>query len=96
MIYNFEWDPNKAATNLEKHTISFEEAATVFRDPKALTIFDPDHSETEERWLTIGISKNSKLLVVSHAFQKADQKTATIRIISSRKATKTESKQYGD
>ncbi len=55
MNYNFEWDPNKAKLNKEKHTVNFEEAATVFHDPMALTIYDPDHSETEDRWLTIGI-----------------------------------------
>jgi hypothetical protein len=96
MIYNFEWNPKKAASNQAKHNVSFEEAATVFRDPEAITIFDPDHSETEERWLTIGISKNRRLLVVSHTFQKLDQETTRIRIISSRKTTKIESKQYGD
>jgi len=96
MIYNFEWNPNKAASNQAKHKVGFEEAATVFRDPEAITIFDPDHSETEERWLTIGISKNRRLLVVSHTFQKLDQETTRIRIISSRKTTKIESKQYGD
>lgn len=96
MIYNFEWNPKKAASNQAKHNVNFEEAATVFRDPEAITIFDPDHSETEERWLTIGISKNRRLLVVSHTFQKLDQETTRIRIISSRKTTKIESKQYGD
>lgn len=96
MNYNFEWDPNKAAINTKKHKISFEEAATVFRDPEALTIFDPDHSGNEDRWLTIGISTNRKLLVVNHTFQEVGDRTVLIRIISSRKATKPESKQYGE
>ena len=53
MNYNFEWDPNKEILNKEKHGISFEEAATVFLDPQASTIFDPDHSESENRWITL-------------------------------------------
>ena len=55
MNYNFEWDPQKARLNHKKHGIRFEEAATIFRDPKALTIFDPDHSKIEDRWITMGI-----------------------------------------
>jgi uncharacterized DUF497 family protein len=96
MIYNFEWDPIKAEANIKKHKVSFEEATTVLRDPNALTIFDPDHGETEDRWLTIGISNNGKLLVVSHTYQQLDSNTIAIRIVSSRKATKSESQQYGE
>ena len=55
MNYNFEWDPHKAQHNYRKHKIRFEEAATVFTDPRALTIFDSDHSEYEDRWITMGI-----------------------------------------
>ena len=69
MNYNFEWDPQKAQLNHKNHGTRFEEAATVFRDPKALTIFDPDHSELEDRWITMGISKTEKLLIVCHTFQ---------------------------
>jgi hypothetical protein len=54
--YNFEWDPIKAHDNRDKHAVTFDEAATVFRDSKALSIFDPDHSEAEDRWITMGIS----------------------------------------
>lgn len=96
MIYNFEWDPVKANTNIEKHKINFEEAAAVFRDPNALTIFDPDHGQAEDRWLTIGISNNGRLLVVCHTYQRFDRSTAVIRIISARRATKTESQHYGE
>ena len=96
MIYNFEWNPNKAKINIQKHKVSFEEAATVFRDPAALTIFDPDHSEAEERWLTIGISRLGKLLLVCHTYQHIDRDTAMIRIFSSRKATASEKKEYGE
>ena len=96
MNYNFEWDPIKAETNIKKHKVSIEEAATVLRDPNALTIFDPDHGETEDRWLTIGISNNGKLLVVCHTYRQLDQNMVAIRIVSSRKATKSESQQYGE
>ena len=96
MIYNFEWDPNKAKTNIEKHGISFEEATTVFHDPRALTVYDPDHSNTEDRWITLGISQKGKLLVVCHTYQQTDHHTAAIRIFSSRKTTRTESRQYGE
>ncbi|RJX25217.1 MAG: BrnT family toxin [Desulfurivibrio sp.] len=95
MNYNFEWDPDKAKINKEKHGVSFEEAATVFLDPHARTIFDPDHSEIENRWITLGISQNGKLLVTCHTFNN-ENGTAIIRIISSRKAAKTEKKQYGE
>ena len=96
MIYNFEWNPNKAKTNIRKHKVSFEEAATVFRDPAALTIFDPDHSETGDRWLTIGISGAGKLLLVCHTYKEVDPETAIIRIFSGRKATESEKRQYGE
>ena len=96
MIYNFEWDPKKAEINTQKHGINFEEATTVFRDPLALTIFDPDHSESENRWLTNDISRNRKLLVVCHTFEEIDSNTVVVRMFSGRKATKSESKQYGE
>jgi len=96
MYYNFEWNPTKARSNYKKHGIRFEEAATVFRDPKALTIFDPDHSEREERWVTMGISKSGRLLIVCHTFQEVTKGLAVIRIFSSRKATKKESETYGE
>lgn len=95
MIYNFEWDPGKATSNKEKHGVSFEEAATVFRDPRALTIFDLDHSQAENRWVTLGISSTGKVLVICHTFQ-TESRAVSIRIFSCRKATKTEKKQYGE
>ncbi len=95
MYYNFEWDPNKAKINTEKHKVNFEEAATIFRDPRALTIFDPEYSGTEERWITTGISKNGNLLVTCHTYKQEDHNSVNVRIFSSRKATSTESKQYG-
>ncbi len=95
MNYNFEWDPQKARLNYKKHGIRFEEAATVFRDPRALTIFDLDHSEVEYRWTTMGISKTGKLLIVCHTFQQESNEAVAIRVFSSRKATTNESKLYG-
>jgi len=94
MNYNFEWDPQKAMVNYRKHGVRFEEAATVFRDPKALTIFDPDHSEFEDRWITMGISNKGRLLIVCHTFKEMDENAVQIRIFSSRKATKRERKLY--
>ena len=96
MDYNFEWDPHKAHYNHRKHGIRFEEAATIFRDPKALTIFDSDHSEHEDRWITMGISKTGRLLIVCHTFQEENKETVSIRIFSSRKPTIKESNLYGE
>jgi uncharacterized DUF497 family protein len=94
--YNFEWDPTKARDNLDKHGVAFEEAATVFKDSKAISIFDPDHSETEDRWVTMGISEKGRLLLVIHTFRKESEEAVTIRIISGRKATKHETVSYGE
>jgi len=94
--YNFEWDPRKALDNRDKHGVAFDEAATVFRDPRAISIFDPDHSEAEDRWITMGISEKERLLVVIHTFREESKAAVTIRIISSRKATKQETKTYGE
>ena len=75
----FEWDPQKAAKNLKKHGVAFQEAATVFGDPLAVTFADPDHSEDEERYLTFGLSLQRRLIVVSYT-QRGEQ----TRIISAR------------
>jgi uncharacterized DUF497 family protein len=76
--------------------VGFDEAATIFRDSKALSIFDPDHSETEDRWITMGISEKGKLLIVHHTFREESRGEVTIRIILTRTATKSETKNYGD
>lgn len=86
---DFEWDPKKAAVNEKKHHISFQEAATVFGDPFAITYLDPGHSKSEVRYLTFGLSIQQQLLVVSHA----DRGDRT-RIISARSATRHERKIY--
>lgn len=93
MQYNFEWDSNKARSNIQKHDVSFEQATEVFLDALQLTIHDSEHSEGEERWITLGKSKNGTLLVVIHTFIEY-QDNATIRIISARQATKQEQYQY--
>lgn len=87
----FEWDENKNRINKNKHKISFEEAKTVFYDEKALLIDDPDHSEDEERFIILGESYKANLLVVCHCYRVSE---TVIRIISARKATKTEANQY--
>ncbi len=96
MQYNIEWDPGKAKTNIKKHKISFEKAATIFRDPRAISIYDNEHSDREDRWITLGLSSNGILLVVHHTFEQLDNSNANVRIISSRKATKIEMKQYNE
>ena len=87
----FEWDENKNRINLAKHKISFEEAKTVFYDGEALVIDDPEHSQEEERFIILGFSKKANLLVVCHCYRESE---SVIRIISARKATKTEERQY--
>ena len=85
----FEWDSNKAEANLPKHGVSFEEAQTVFTDPLSITLADPDHSEDEERFIDIGMSDNRRVLVVVYT-----ERVQRIRLISARKATPAERKQY--
>ena len=85
----FEWDADKAASNVAKHGVSFHEAATVFDDPLAMTYFDPDHSDEVDRFITFGLSRSGNVLVVSHTDR--DDRT---RIISARKATRKEKKSY--
>ena len=92
--YNFEWDINKARINKEKHKVSFENGATVFKDSNAISIFDDEHSENEDRWITIGLLDKGLLLVVNHTFRQLSKDNVNIRIISCRKATKNETKQY--
>ncbi len=94
MDYNFEWDPAKARSNRDKHAVAFDEAATVFQDSRAATMYDPDHSQAEDRWITLGISSSGRLLVVCHTFHDESGVAAAIRIYSARKATRSEAKSY--
>lgn len=92
--FHFEWDATKAATNRRKHGVSFDLAATVFRDPLMISIPDEEHSETQERWITMGQAENSKLLLVVHTYLEISANAANVRIISARPATKHEQRQY--
>ena len=85
----FEWDDDKAKSNLKKHGVSFEEAATIFNDPRIATISDPDHSEQEERFVSLGMSFIQRLLSVIHT-----ERAERSRLISARKTTKSERKTY--
>lgn len=87
----FEWDAVKARSNKKKHGINFDEAKAAFFDENALVIHDPEHSDDEERFILLGLSKATNLLVVCHCYRERDR---IIRIISARKATKKESAQY--
>lgn len=91
-MIEFDWDSTKAATNLKKHGVSFEEAQSVFYDEFAVQFFDEDHSSDEERFLLLGMSTGARLLLVCHCERDAGH---VIRIISARKATKRESAFYG-
>ena len=86
----FDWDPNKNASNKRKHGVSFEEAKTVFTDQFARLIADPDHSDEEDRFILLGTSIHSRLLVVCHCIRSND----TIRFVSARKADKPEREVY--
>ena len=94
MRYDFEWDPKKAKANIRKHQTSFEQATTIFRDPNLLSIPDEEHSESEERWITMGVDETGILLVLIHTFERIRADSSRIRIISARKATKSETKNY--
>ncbi|MGB4925647.1 MAG: BrnT family toxin [Giesbergeria sp.] len=90
-MITFEWDPDKAASNLKKHQVSFDEAKSVFFDEFAIQFFDGDHADAEERFLMLGHSSVARLLIVCHCERDSGN---VIRIISARKATKRESVFY--
>jgi hypothetical protein len=94
LTYHFDWDPVKAQTNVRDHKITFRLATTVFHDPLALTVYDGPHSESEERWASIGQAENGQYLVVIHTFAHTSQTDVAIRVISARKATKQEVRDY--
>lgn len=89
MVIEFEWDPDKARKNIGKHRVAFEEAATVFQDTLSITADDPDHSENEDRVITVGFSSRGRPLIVSHT----DRGKRT-RIISARELTRVEREAY--
>ncbi|HTV48012.1 MAG TPA: BrnT family toxin [Phycisphaerae bacterium] len=86
---NFEWDPDKAVQNLRKHGVTFHEASTVFGDSLAATYLDPDHSASEHRFLTVGMSSTGRILIIAHT-----DRGENIRIIGARKTTRRERKHY--
>ncbi|MBI5696889.1 MAG: BrnT family toxin [Nitrospirae bacterium] len=94
MRYYFDWDPDKAEANLRKHKVGFEQVSGVLFDPLALTVFDEGHSEDEDRWATMGMDSSDVLLVVVHTFQHLEEDAVKVRIISARKATRAEARQY--
>lgn len=94
IVYDFEWDAAKARTNLRKHGVSFRAATAVFRDPLALTTYDDEHSEHEERWVTLGRAQNGPYLVVVHTVAQVSEAEVHIRIISARAADRQEIQDY--
>jgi uncharacterized DUF497 family protein len=92
--YEFDWDDAKAAANEAKHGVTFLQAMTVLSDALALTVYDAEHSQDEERWLSLGQTSEGSLLVVVHTFVETGPTSALLRIISARPATKNERKQY--
>lgn len=96
MRYEFDWDPNKERANIRKHGLSFRRAATIFHDPNQLSLFDEGHSQREDRWITLGIDSTGILRVVVHTFEQIEENLWRIRIISARKATSAEEKQYSE
>jgi uncharacterized DUF497 family protein len=89
MSLTFEWDPIKEAHNAKKHTVTFQEASTVFSDFQSVTVFDPDHSRDEDRYLIIGVSEHGRSLIVAFT-----ERAGRIRIISARPLTSREREQY--
>jgi uncharacterized DUF497 family protein len=85
----FEWDENKAAANLAKHDVTFEEAETIFEDPLYIDFYDPDHSQDEHRYIMIGLSNQGRLLLTSYT-----EHNDTVRLISARELTRTERESY--
>lgn len=92
--YEFEWDDAKAAGNLAKHGVDFMDAMSVLLDPLAMTRFDDEHGDEEERWVSLGRAANGQLLLVVHTFNATGPNAALVRLISARPATRREREQY--
>ena len=93
-VYDFRWDAVKAVSNAIKHGVTFEQAASVFFDPLALTVFDEAHSQEEERWWLLGHDVTGALLLVAHTYQATGAASANVRLISARPATGRERRFY--
>lgn len=92
--FQFEWDEAKAVANVRRHGVSFDIARTIFNDPFLLTVADLEHSEAEDRWFSIGHAANGSLLSVAYLWSEVEATLTKVRIISARKATRTEIRQY--
>jgi len=92
--FDLEWDPVKAKQNLRKHGVSFEQAATVLLDSRAMNLYDDEHSGDEDRWVTLGRSAHGTILVVVHTFNEQPDGNVSVRIISARRAVKREQQRY--
>jgi uncharacterized DUF497 family protein len=92
--FHFEWDDAKADANARKHGVTFETASTVFHDPRLLTVADLEHGNAEERWFSVGCAGNGVVLSVVYLWSDADPAATNIRLVSARKATQAESRQY--
>lgn len=92
--FQFEWDEAKAAANLRKHGVSFELASSIFGDPRILTLADTSHSESEERWFSIGLASTGVLMSVAYLWTNAGAGLIKIRLITARRATATEVRYY--
>ena len=94
MKRRFEWDDQKAGQNVRKHGVSFWEAVTIFNDPCMLSRYDEEHSENEDRWVALGESARSRLVLVIQVFKEQSDDFEVIRILSARKATRQEAMTY--
>jgi len=94
MFFDFDWDADKARSNLKKHEVSFRLATSIFHDPLAITIFDDDHSQDEDRWISMGRAGNGQVLVVVHTSEEVGAAELHIRIISARRAEREEVRDY--
>jgi uncharacterized protein len=92
--YNFDWNPEKEKQNIGKHNLNFRQVASVFKDPNQLSMYDEEHSDDEDRWITIGLDNTGILRIVVHTFEEINESLSKIRIISARKATSNEAKLY--
>lgn len=92
--FRFSWDPAKARANMAKHGVSFDVASEVFKDPLAVTIPDDDHSDAEQRWITLGRTGRSFLLVTVHTWREPRSGIVEVRLISARRASRRERRQY--
>jgi len=95
-VYDFHWDPAKARMNVRDHLVTFQQAATVFLDALAMTVYDKENSYDEERWFTLGLDSKGTLLAVAHTYEIVGPLNVRIRIISARKATRRERRSYED